>query len=296
MIVAITGASGFIGRHILDLLVDRGHRPRALLRDPDRRPFAHPERVDVVQGALDNPSAVRALLQGADAVIHLVGIIVERGRETFDAVHVQGTRAVLDAGREVGVRRVVHMSAAGARDTPDATAYHRTKARAEAAVRASGLPYVIFQPSIVSGKGNAPIAVLARLHRLLPLVPVFGDGSFPVQPVWIGDVALAFALAAEGHAADDVYQLGGPSVIPYEEFVRAIGRASGRPRPLVPIPLPLVRIAARLFDVLGPRAPITSDQLTMLIEGSVAPRNALTSVFGIQPLDFETGLRRYLGG
>jgi NADH dehydrogenase len=296
VIVAITGASGFIGRHIVDVLVDRGHRPRALLRDPDRRPFAQPQRVDVVQGALDNPNALRALLQGADAVIHLVGIIVERGRETFEAVHVRGTQVVLDTAREAGVPRVVHMSAAGARDTPDATAYHRTKARAEAAVRASGLPYVIFQPSITSGKGNAPIAVLARLHRVLPLVPVFGDGSFPVQPVWIGDVALAFALAAEGRGTDDVHELGGPSVIPYREFVRAIGRASGHPRPLMPIPLPLVRMVARLFDALGPRAPITSDQLAMLVEGSVAPRNALTRVFGIQPLDFETGLRRYLGG
>lgn len=296
MIVAVTGASGFIGRHIVDLLVERAHRPRALLRDPRQRPFARPERVEVVPGSITDAAAVDALVRGADAVIHLVGIIVEQGPQTFEAVHVEGTRSVVTAAAAAGVRRYVHMSAAGARDTAGATPYHRTKARAESVVRSAGLPFVIVRPAIVSGPGNAPIAVLAKLHRFLPLVPIFGDGAFPVQPVWIGDVALAFALAAEGHAPPDVYELGGPSVMPYSEFVRAIGRASGHPRPLVRVPLVLVRAAARVFDLLGPRAPITSDQLAMLVEGSVTPHNAIERTFGIAPLDFETGLGRYLTG
>jgi NADH dehydrogenase len=123
---------------------------------------------------------------------------------------------------------------------------------------------------------------------------VFGDGRFPTQPVWVEDVALAFALAAEREDLTGPFELGGPEVLTYREFVLAIGRASGHPRPLVHVPLPLVRAAAAAFGVLGPAAPITSDQLQMLTEGSATPDNAIETVFGIEPLGFEEGLRRFL--
>lgn len=296
MIVAVTGAGGFVGRHIIDQLVERGHEPRALLRDPARLPFLRPDAVTVVRGDLADHDALRRLTHGADAVMHLVGIIAERRGVTFQAVHVESTHALAVAARLAGVRRFIHMSAQGARDAPGATAYHRTKAQGEAVVRASGVPHVIFRPSFISGPGNVPIETLARLHRVAPVVPVFGDGSFPMQPVWIGDVALAFVRAAEGTGdAGAVLELGGPSAMPYSEFLRAIGRASGHPRPLLRVPLALARAAARAFDLLGPLAPITSDQLQMLVEGTATPHNALPTVFGIEPLAFEAGLRRYLG-
>ncbi|MBI1967567.1 MAG: NAD(P)H-binding protein [Gemmatimonadetes bacterium] len=294
MLVALTGATGFVGRHIATLLLKRGHRVRALVRDPGRAPLPAGTTLEWIRGALADRGALQALLAGADAVVHLVGIIAERGTATFAAVHVDGTRSLVEAAQAEGVRRFVYMSAVGARDEVGATLYHRTKARAEAIVRASGLAAAVFRPSIISGPENVPIRLLARLHRLLPAVPVFGDGSFPTQPVWIGDVALAFALAAERPAFTGDYELGGPDRLTYVEFVRAIGRASGQPRPLVHVPLSLMRVAARACDVV-PGAPITSDQLQMLVEGSATPANAITSVFGLAPLPFEAGLRRYLG-
>jgi NADH dehydrogenase len=291
VIIGITGATGFVGRHILQRLLERGHRPRALIRRPDRARLTRAD-VDVVPGSLDDPAALRALCAGVDAVIHLVGIIVGRGA-TFEAIHVGGTAAMIAAARAAGVRRLVHMSAQGARDVAGATAYHRTKARGEQLVVASGLDHVAFRPTIISGPGNVPITTLARVHRFAPLVPIFGTGEFLLQPVWIGDVAEAFVLAVEGRGAG-VYELGGPDVVTYVEFVRAIGRACGHPRRTIRIPLPLVRFGARLTGPLGPLAPITSDQLQMLTEGSVAPHNAITSVFGIKPLGFEEGLARYV--
>jgi len=293
MLVAVTGGTGFVGRHVVHVLVDRGHRVRALVRDPDR---LSARAVEAVPGELRDPAALRALVAGADAVVHLVGIIVERGPATFTAVHVNGTRAVVAAARAAGCGRLVHMSAVGARDETGATPYHRTKRRGEAAVEQGGVPYVILRPSFISGPGNLPIATLARLHRWMPMVPVFGDGRFLTQPVWVGDVALAFALAAEGAGAAETLELGGAAPISYDEFVRAIGRASGNPRRLIHIPLPLVRGVARVFDLLGPSAPLTSTQLQMLVEGTSTPASALERVFGIRPLDFEEGLRRYLGG
>jgi uncharacterized protein YbjT (DUF2867 family) len=292
VIIGITGATGFVGRHVVKRLVERGHRPRALVRHTGRVPF-NTTGVDIVTGSLADAAALHAVVAGADAVIHLVGIIVERGPATFEAVHVAGTAAVVAAARAAGVRRMVHMSAMGARDQPDATMYHRTKARGEGVVAASGIDHVVFRPTMISGPGNVPIATLARLHRFAPFVPIFGSGAFPIQPVWIGDVAEAFALAAEG-TGRGVHELGGPSVITYKEFVRAIGRASGHPRPTPHVPLAVVRLGARLTSWLGPAAPITSDQLQMLVEGSVTSNNAIESVFGIKPLSFEESLRRYV--
>jgi len=209
-------------------------------------------------------------------------------------VHVAGTAAVHAAARAAGVRRFVHMSAVGARPEAKATPYHRTKWQAEELVRDSVLPYVILRPSLINGPENAPIRTLARLHYALPLIPVFGDGRFPTQPVWIDDVALAFALAAERVELTGTFELGGPEVLSYEQFVLAIGRAAGRSRPLVHVPLPVVRAAAAVFDRLGAAAPLTSDQLQMLVEGSATPENAIERVFAIEPLSFEEGLRRFL--
>src|SRR5881396_2683125 len=129
---------------------------------------------------------------------------------------------------------------------------------------------------------------------LVPVVPVFGDGRFPTQPVWVEDVALAFALSVEQPSLSGVFELGGPQVLTYEEFLLAIGRAAGHPRPLVHMPLALARAAAGAFDLLGAAAPLTSDQLQMLVEGSATPANAIESVFGIRPIPFEQGLNRYL--
>src|SRR2546430_7445225 len=120
------------------------------------------------------------------------------------------------------------MSAVGARDEPGATPYHRTKWHAEELVRTSGLSHAVFRPSIINGPENAPIRALARLHRWSPVVPVFGDGRFPTQPVWVEDVARAFALAVEQPALVGAFELGGPQVLTYEEFVLAIGRAAPR--------------------------------------------------------------------
>lgn len=296
MLIAVTGATGFVGRHVTALLTHRGHRVRVLVRRPARLRALQGLSVEAVPGDLQHDGkALAALVLAADAIVHLVGIIVERSGATFENVHVEGTGRLLSATRDAGVRRFVHMSALGARDQPGATPYHRTKSRAEELVRASGLSHAIFRPSIISGPESAPIRTLVQLHRWSPVVPVFGDGGYPTQPVWIGDVALAIALAAERASLTGVWELGGPDVLSYADFVRAIGRAAGHPRPLLHVPLPLARAGARLLGLAGPLAPLTTDMLQMLVEGSVARDNALESSFGIRPLSFEAGLRRYLG-
>src|SRR2546426_12274214 len=183
MLVALTGGTGFVGRHVAATLARRGHTVRVLARDPARARFLADQGVEVVTGQLADRAALARLARGVDAVIHLVGIIVEQGPQTFAAVHVEGTRAVLAAARATGVRRYVHMSAVGARDDPagGGTRYHRTKWQAGQLGRDSGPPDPNLPPSVINGPESAPIPLLARLHRWSPLVPVFGGGRLPTQ-------------------------------------------------------------------------------------------------------------------
>jgi len=290
--IAVTGGTGFVGRHVVGLLLERGHTVRVLARDAEHVPFPR-DRVAVVPGSVADAAALAQLLAGVDTLVHLVGIIAERGAATFAAIHVEAAQRVADAARTAGAARIVHMSALGARSERAATAYHRSKAAGEAAVRAAGLPHVILRPALIVGPESVPLRLLARLHRHLPAVPVFGDGRFPMQPIWIGDVAAAFARAAEGLLPEGTYDIGGPDQVTYADFVRAIGAVIGRPRPLVHVPLGLVRVAARGFDILPAHlAPITSDQLQMLVEGSATPADGIRQVLGAEPLPLGEGLRR----
>jgi NADH dehydrogenase len=296
MVIAVTGATGFVGRHLVTMLVQRGHRVRALVRAPRRARVLPTRNVDLIPGSLEDPLALSALCRGAEAVAHLVAIIAESPWAKFAAVHVDGTRALLNAARAAGVARIVHMSAVGARPDATATYYHRTKWQAEELIRGSGLSSAVLRPSLISGPENVPIRILARFQRALPFVPVFGSGQFPFQPVWIEDVALACALALERRGITGALELGGPTVMMFDDMVAAIGRAVGHERPRVHVPLSLARLAARLGDPLGPLAPITSEQLQMLLEGTATPANAISSAFGIEPVGFEEGLRRFIPG
>jgi len=294
VVIAVTGATGFVGRHLVATLVARGHQVRALLRATGRAAVLPPRGVTVVAGSLSDPTALGTLCGGADAVAHLVAIIAESPRATFEAVHVDGTRRLLDAARQTGVSRVVYMSAMGARPDATATRYHRTKWQAEELVRRCGVSAAVLRPSLINGPENVPIRMLALAHRWSPVVPVFGDGNFPMQPIWIDDLVLASALALERTPIAGTLELGGPAVVSFVELVKAIGRAVGRERTVIHVPLRLARLLARVAEPLGPLAPITSDQLTMLVEGNATPANAIEAVFGIRPLGLEEGLRRFL--
>src|SRR2546426_6643136 len=164
MLVALTGGTGFVGRHVAATLARRGHTVRVLARDPARARFLADQGVEVVTGHLADGAALARLARGVDAVIHLVGIIVEQGPQTFAAVHVEGTRAVLAAARATGVRRYVHMSAVGARDDPagEVTRHHRTKWQAGQLVGDSRLPHAIFRASVINRPQSAPRRLPAR--------------------------------------------------------------------------------------------------------------------------------------
>ena len=281
MKIALTGATGFVGGAVLQRLLRREHEVAVLVRDPARAGRLRDlGGVRIVAGELGDDAALRSLVEGTDAAIHLVGIIVEKGLQTFRRVHVDGTRALVAAARAAGVRRFVQMSALGARPDAAATAYHRTKAEGEELVRQSGLSHVIYRPSLVAGPGNVPLQTIIDLVRLAPVVPVIGDGRYRMQPVWLGDVAEAFTVAAERADLAGTFDLAGPDALTWHEMLDGIELALGVRRRRVGVPLGVVRLGARAGMVLPDLAPITPDQLQMLLEGNTTTANALERILG----------------
>lgn len=286
MLVAVTGASGFVGGHIVERLLRRDYALRVLARDGARAGWMRDRGVEVVVGDLASPEALDQLVSGASAVIHLVGIIEEIGRQTFERVHVEGTRAMLAAARKAGVPRFVHMSALGAREEPGATAYHRSKARGEALVRESGIPAAIMRPAIIAAPGNEVLRMLVRMLRFAPVIPVIGDGRYKLQLVAADDVAEAFTLAVERPQLQGSFDLAGKEALTYHELLDALEAALRVKRPRISIPVAAARAGAAIGTLVPMISPITPAQLTMLLEGATTDHNALELDFGITPRRF----------
>jgi NADH dehydrogenase len=239
--------------------------------------------VELVTGDITDPTAVGRAVSGCSAVIHLVGIIREKESNTFRRVHVQGTETVVAACREHGVRRLLHMSALGAREAARSR-YHRSKWRAEGAVLDSGLATTIFRPSLIFGQGSAFIAQLRDLVSGWPVVPVIGDGMSLTQPIWVEDVVSCF-LAALGNeeTIGQAYELGGPEALAFEQLLDVVAEAEGIDTVKAHLPLWLVKPVTAVLGRLSSRFPLTPDSLAMLTEDNVCDIEVMRRTFGLEP-------------
>jgi NADH dehydrogenase len=302
MHLLITGASGFVGREVLRQARAAGHRCRVLARDPGNA-RAHAIQAEFnaelrAGDVLDALSLVGAA-EGCDAVIHLVGIISEVGRQKFEHVHVSATRNVLAAARSAGVQRYIHMSALGTRPHA-ASRYHQTKWAAEESVRASGLDWTVLRPSLVFGPEDHFVNLFARLSKWSPVLPVMGPGRAQLQPVAVEDVAACFVRAVtQPESAQATLDVCGPERFTLPEILREILAALGRRRWLLHIPLPVARTQAAILEAIFPRLlrqapPLNRDQLLMLQEDNTGNPEPANRLFGIKPMGFKEGIRKYL--
>lgn len=297
MQVFVTGGSGFVGQEMLRQLVAAGHGVRVLLRAGSQGKLRQFERIEIIPGDVTEPSTLEGVLEGCDAVIHLVGIIREipsRG-VTFQRLHVEATKNILAAAGRQKVARFVHMSANGAREIAG-TPYHRTKWQAEQAVRDSGLAWTIFRPSLIYGRHDQFITMLAEQVRKLPLVPVIGDGRYCLSPVAVEDVARSFVTALElPETAGESFCCGGDETLSYNELLDAVAVALGRTPPgKLHHPLWLMRPVIRMLEGFS-AFPITRDQLAMLLEGNTCNPAAWSAAFGFKPTPLGDGLKAMLG-
>ena len=229
--ILVTGATGFVGSHLVKRLRQEGLKVRAVTRTPAKAQSLADLGVEVVPGDIGDPASLEAAAKGCDKIVHLVGIIQEGRGFTFRSVHVEGTRHVLDAAKKAGVGHVVYQSALGTRENAKSE-YHRTKWEAEKLVRAGGIPFTLLRPSLIYGPGDLFTIRLAEMIRLSPVLPVIGSGRSKIQPIYIEDVASCIVkiLAGKQHMGK-TYEIGGPEELTYEEVTKAIAEALGVNRP-----------------------------------------------------------------
>ncbi|MBI1846273.1 MAG: complex I NDUFA9 subunit family protein [Candidatus Rokubacteria bacterium] len=297
MRILVTGATGFVGRSVVHALCAEGRLVRCLVRRGSERDLRGFEALERVEGDVRSPRSLEDAVAGCDAVIHLVGIIREfpdRGI-TFERLHHLATENVLAAAAAAGVGRFLHMSALGTR--PGARSrYHQTKWAGEEAVRGSGLAWTIFRPSIIYGRGDGFVSMLADMIRRAPVVPVLGSGQHRLQPVPVEQIATAFARAIDRPATEKhVYEAGGPEAVSMVRLLDLIGEALGRPRVRkIHVPLGLITPLARALHRL-PGFPVTPDQLLMLEADSTCDPGPFFRAFDLEPEPLAAGLARMLG-
>jgi NADH dehydrogenase len=288
-LVTVFGGSGFLGRYAVSALAEDGWRIRAASRRPDLAGYLQPMgavgQIHPVQANLRYPDSLRAAVEGATAVVNLVGILAEcrlclsrSARQTFHAVHVAGARAAARAAREAGAQTFVHVSAIGA-DRKYWAKYARTKAAGEAAVLTEFPTALILRPSLMFGPEDQLFNRFAAMATLPfnPFLPLIGGGKTRFQPVYVGDVAAAIAAACAGKAkARTVYELGGPDIVTFRQLLDLVQEWSGRHRWYLRIPFWLAQVGAFLTAPLphGLR-PLTVDQVRMLMRPNVVDEAAI---------------------
>jgi len=294
--VFVTGGTGFVGRAVIQALRAEGCAVRCLVRRGSERDLRGLGAIERIEGDVMSRQSLEHAMDGCDAVIHLVGIIREHPAVgvTFERVHTQGTINVLEAAAAVGARRYVHMSALGTRSGARSR-YHRTKWSAEEAVRASPVPWTIFRPSIIYGRGDGFVTVLARMIQRLPIVPIIGAGRQRLQPVPVVDVAQGFVRALTLDASvKHTYDVGGPEPVTMVDLIDRVAAAMGRRRPIkAHVPLGLVRAVTRVLYRFSDY-PLTPDQLLMLEEENTCEPGPFYETFGLVPVPLDTGLAAML--
>ncbi len=299
MKVFVTGATGFVGHYILAALRQSGHFIIALTRPGSEPKLSFLEGIRIAHGNAEDVEQLKEGMKGADAVIHLVGIIRENASAgvTFEKLHYEATRNMVTAAKLCGIGRFIHMSANGAAQN-GVSDYQTTKWRAEQVVRESGLDWTIFRPSVIFGDSDGKMeftSELARIIRVAPVTPVFGDGKYMLDPVSVLDVASCFVKSlAEPGAVGRVFHLGGGRPMAFSQIIQTIGKALGKPRtPTVRLPFAIIKPMAAALGRFG-FFPVTVDQLEMLKRGNTCPELEFTETFNISPIQFTYQNLQYL--
>ena len=275
----VFGGSGFVGRHTVRALARAGWRIRAAERRPDLaghlQPLGTVGQIMAVQSNLRFPASIARAVAGADVVINTVGVLANAGSQTFNALHVEGARAVAKASREAGVKRLIHVSAIGA-DLASNANYAKSKAEGERAVLEEFPDAIILRPSIVFGPEDQFFNRFASLAIMSPMLPLIGGGKTKFQPVFVGDLAAAIKAASEGAGAlGKTYEIGGPAVVTFRELLDKTQEWSGRDRAYLPLPFWAAKLQALLtWPLPNALRPITVDQVRMLAVDNVVSDQA----------------------
>lgn len=296
--ILITGCTGFVGSALIRRLIRDGRSPdsiRGLVRHPGTtKDPAFPKEIELVRGDVNDPKSIAAAMEGVTQLIHLVGILVETGLQTFQRIHVEGTRHVVHAAKQAKVKQLIAVTALGTR--PNATShYHQTKWQAEEIIRNSGLSYTIFRPSVIFGPLDNFTNQLATITRYSPIVPILGKGTNRTQPVWIDDFIHCLAQTInQAEQLNETLSIAGPKPLSFKEMMDIIIEVMGKRRITLSIPFALLSSQAWFLERVMPKPPITVDQMIMAKEDNILTEPFPWERFGITPCSFREGIAEYL--
>lgn len=304
MKIAVIGATGFVGNHVVDELLSKGHDVSVLVRPGSESKLPGGKLWRTTSGDIDDQDALDKTLQDCDGVVYSVGLLREFPRKgiTFEMTQYQGVVNTAAAAKQNQVRRFVLISANGVK--VPGTAYQETKYRAEQHLFASGLETTVLRPSVIFGDPRGRMEFATQLYRdmVAPPIPAIGffkglspaNGPVLMSPAWIGDITAAVSAAFDQDATiGKTYALGGPEVLSWTEMIRRIAAATGKKKIILPMPIGIMKLAATLLDWL-PFFPVTRDQLTMLAEDNTADPSELTQLAGRPPAAFDESRLAYL--
>ena len=294
--ILVTGSTGFVGPHVVHALRERDKPVRALVRTPSGRSATTLAAwgAELVQGDMTDRESLRRAVDGAEVVLHLVAIR-QGPEEQFRQIMEQGTRELVAAAQEAGVRRFVLMSALGtSEETKDLVPYYHAKWEQEQTLRTSGLEHVIFRPSFVFARDGGILPTFRKLAKLTPLTPIIGSGQQRIQPIWIDDVGAYFAQSVDlPEAANRIFELGGPDVVSWNEFWQRLKSVLGQRRPSIHVPTRVMRVNALLTERLPGNVPLTRDLLKMLEHGdNVVSNDDAVRTFKLPLMPLDEQLRR----
>ena len=302
-LTTVFGGSGFVGAQVVRALAKRGHRLRVAVRRPGRAyrlpMLGDVGQIEIVQANVRDDASVARALEGAEACVNLVAVLYESRRQTFEALHVEGAARIATMARAGDVERLVHMSALGA-SAESPSAYARSKAAGEAAVRAAFAGAVVHRPSVIFGPGDAFFNRFAAMATSAPVLPLIGGGQTRFQPVFVGDVAAAVAAAlADPAAAGQTYELGGPDTYTFEALMRLMLGVIERRRPLAPITFAWALRLGAIGDLMARTGllapPLTRDQVELLRADNIVSVGALgLAELGVAATPVEAVIPSYL--
>jgi NADH dehydrogenase len=292
--IFIAGGTGFVGGHLIDDLLAKGKKIKCLVRSDKTARALSARGIKVIRGDITHADTLADILEAADFVIHLVGIIEERGESTFDSIHVNGTSNLINEAKRARVKHFFYQSALGA-DRNSWSGYLKSKAEAEEIVKASGLKFTIFRPSLIIGPWDGFTKKLADMIKLSPVMPIPGKGNAKFQPIFIKDwVRCLDKVIEDPDNYCSTFELGGPEHISYREIVDILSRSMGRKKTVFNIPMGFMKFATAVFSSLPVSSPVTTDQLRLLEQDNICDPDSVEKNFGFKPLKYEDALKSFI--
>ena len=298
MKIVVAGGTGFLGRHIGKALIEAGHDVTVLGRSPDKVSMVPELRgANATKGDVTDPASLRGRLEGADSVVQAVQfpnhpIEVPRKGLTYDRYDRQGTVNMLAEAQRAGVGKFVYLSGAGADATSEKT-WYRAKGLAERALITSGIDYAIVRPSWAYGPEDRALNRIAQIARFSPVLPQLGSSGQRIQPVYVGDVALAVARVFERDAWNDIYEVGSREVMTMNEVGRTLLEVIGKDRPIVAVPTAFLKVATAPLKLL-PNPPMTPQGVEFATQDGLVDISKMVEVLGVEPTPLREGLSLYI--